>query len=168
MESTYEDYPIWIVALTNLLVVAIYALGVYILSRLGLWAVIGYLLLCLFLEAKVLRQSCANCVYYGRTCGTGKGRLCALLLKRGDPQVLAQRKVSWKDVAPDVVVSLLPVVGGVILSIRSFSCPLLVAMLALLALTMGGNAVVRGRFLCRYCRQREIGCPAAQLFEQRA
>ena len=168
MESTYDDYPAWIVIVTNLLAVTIYALGAYILAGLGVWAVGAYLLLCLLLEAKVLTQSCANCVYYGWTCGTGKGQLCALLLKRGDPQVLAQGTASWKDVAPDMAVSLLPVVAGVVLLIRSFNWALLVAMLALLALSMGGNAIMRGRFLCRYCRQREIGCPAARLFEQRS
>jgi hypothetical protein len=24
---------------------------------------------------------------------------------------------------------------------------------------------VRGQLACRYCKQREIGCPAAQLFD---
>jgi hypothetical protein len=29
-----------------------------------------------------------------------------------------------------------------------------------------GNAVVRSQLACRYCRQREIGCPAQRLFER--
>ena len=166
MESTYEDYPIWIVVVSNLLALTIYVLGAYILAGLSLWAVGGYLLLCLGLESRVLRKSCANCAYYGRTCGTGKGRLCALLLKRGDPEVLAQRTVTWVDVAPDMLVSLLPIVGGVIASVRSFNWPRVAAIVVLLVLNFGGNAVVRGRLLCKHCRQREIGCPAARLFEQ--
>jgi len=35
---------------------------------------------------------------------------------------------------------------------------------ALVMLSFVGNAVIRGSFACKYCRQREIGCPASRLF----
>ena len=35
---------------------------------------------------------------------------------------------------------------------------------ALVALSFGGNAVVRGSFTCKYCKQQELGCPAQALF----
>jgi hypothetical protein len=41
---------------------------------------------------------------------------------------------------------------------------ILILILALLLLGFMGNALVRGQLACRYCKQREIGCPATQLF----
>jgi hypothetical protein len=31
-------------------------------------------------------------------------------------------------------------------------------------LYFGGNAVRRGSFACKYCKQREIGCPTEKVF----
>jgi hypothetical protein len=37
-------------------------------------------------------------------------------------------------------------------------------MVLLAALSLGGNSFVRTRIVCKYCRQREIGCPAEKFF----
>jgi hypothetical protein len=42
----------------------------------------------------------------------------------------------------------------------------LVLVVALIFLGFAGNAYVRSRLACRYCTQREIGCPAQKLFER--
>jgi hypothetical protein len=34
-------------------------------------------------------------------------------------------------------------------------------------LTFIGNGLVRGSLACKYCKQREIGCPAEQLFNKK-
>lgn len=47
---------------------------------------------------------------------------------------------------------------------RGWSWVLLGLLVALLVLSSMGNAIVRGSFVCKYCRQREIGCPAQELF----
>ena len=44
---------------------------------------------------------------------------------------------------------------------------LAIIFIALLLLGFLGNALVRGHLACRYCRQREIGCPAERLFDKR-
>lgn len=161
--TTYERYPTHIVVLSVGLALVLYALGAYLLSRLGLGYAIAYLLLSLAVEANVLRKSCVDCHYYGVLCGTGKGALCARVLRRGDPQRFATRQATWRDVAPDFAVALLPLLGGVVLLVRSFAWGYLAVMVLIVALQFGGNAVVRGNFLCRHCKQRELGCPAARL-----
>jgi hypothetical protein len=65
---------------------------------------------------------------------------------------------------PDFVVLLWPVLGGIVLVIQDFSWLLIGMLLLLVALFLGGNAIVRGSFACKYCRQKELGCPAARLF----
>ena len=169
MENTggYEHYPAWIVVVCNLVALSIYAIGAIILSTLTAWLSIPYLLYCLWLEIRVLQKSCANCAYYGKVCGFGKGKLCALLFKRGDPQRFAARQITWVDVLPDFLVSILPIAGGIILLVRNFDWRILILLIALLLISFGGNAVVRGSLVCKHCRQRAIGCPAEKLFGQK-
>lgn len=164
MEETYENFPAWIPILANLVSISIYALGAYILAGFGILFAILYLLYCLWIEIGILRRSCVDCYYYGKVCGLGKGKLCSLLFKKGDPQKFVEKEISWAQILPDFLVFIIPLVGGIILLVRAFSW-LLVALLAIiLILSFGGTAVIRGSFACKYCKQREIGCPAEQLF----
>ncbi|HIE31285.1 MAG TPA: hypothetical protein EYP67_02740 [Methanosarcinales archaeon] len=164
--KTYEKFPAWIVLLSNLVTISIYATGAYILAGFGIIFAVLYLLYCLWIELKVLRGSCVDCYYYGKVCGFGKGMLCSILFKKGDPQRFVERELSWSSLLPDFMVVIFPIIGGIILLVRDFSW-LLVAMLAVVViLYLGGNAVIRGRFACKYCKQREIGCPAEKLFRK--
>jgi len=164
--KSYENFPIWIVLLSNLVAISIYAIRAYILAGFGIALAIFYILYCLWIEIEVLRGSCVDCYYYGKVCGFGKGKLCSSLFKKGESQRFVEKKVSWFKILPDFMVFIFPVVGGIILLARDFTW-LLVAMLAILAiLSSGGNAVIRGSFACKYCRQREIGCPVAKAFKK--
>ena len=58
-------------------------------------------------------------------------------------------------------------IGGIILLIFSFSWLIVVLLVVLVFLGFGGNAVIRGSFACKYCKQREIGCPAERLFSKK-
>lgn len=160
----YENFPIRIVVLCNLVTISIYISGALILAGFGAWASVPYLLYCVWLEFRVLKRSCVNCYYYGKLCGSGRGKLCALLFKRGDPQKFAEGEVSWVELLPDFLVSIVPILGGIILLVMDFNWLLVVMLAILLMLTFGGNAVIRGSFMCKYCKQKEIGCPAAKLF----
>ena len=53
---------------------------------------------------------------------------------------------------------------GIVLLIRDFSWLVLAMVILLLFLATLGNGVIRGSLACKYCKQREIGCPAEQLF----
>ncbi|HMK53244.1 MAG TPA: hypothetical protein VK444_00520 [Methanobacteriaceae archaeon] len=163
----YENYPYWIVILSNLVSLSAYFIGAYIISGLGLIYTILYLLYCLFLEIRLLKNGCVNCYYYGKVCGFGKGRLSALFFKKGDPSRFSQKKLSWKDMIPDMLVFIFPVVGGIILLAYNFSWIILFLILIMLILSIAGNAVVRGLLTCGKCKQRELGCPAEELFHEK-
>jgi hypothetical protein len=166
MEETrsYESFPIWIVIVCSLATISVYAVGAYVLAGFGMLAPALYLLYCLWIEGRILKGSCVNCYYYGKLCGLGRGKLCSFLFKRGNPQRFVEKQAFWFDVLPDFLVFVLPIVGGIILLIKDFTWPLVVALAILVVLYFGGNAITRGSFACKYCKQREMGCPAEKLF----
>jgi hypothetical protein len=163
-QNCYENYPLSTVILSNLVSLSIYIIGAYIISGLGLIYTVLYLLFCIFMEIRLLKNSCANCYYYGKTCGFGKGRLSAVFFKKGNSSNFSQKKLSWKDMIPDMLIFMLPLIAGIIIILYSFSWTLLLLILALLFLSTAGNALVRGSLSCGKCKQRELGCPAEELF----
>jgi hypothetical protein len=166
MEETrsYDSFPIWIVILCGLATISVYAVGAYVLAGFGILVPALYLLYCLWIEVRILRGSCVNCYYYGKLCGLGRGKLCSSLFKRGNPQRFAEKQASWSDVLPDFLVFVFPIAGGIVLLVRDFTWLLVAALAILVVLYLGGNAVTRGSLACKYCKQREIGCPAEKLF----
>jgi hypothetical protein len=163
--QTYERFPVWIVLVCNLVSLSIYAIGGYVLARLWIWLLVPYLLYCLWLETRLLRTACVDCAYYGMACAFGKGTLCALLFEQGKPQRFARRDVSWLAVLPDLMVSLVPMVGGILLLVLNGWDWLIAGLMVLLvALASGGTGLVRGSLACRHCQQRALGCPAYELF----
>jgi len=163
----YENYPLRTVVVSNILNYSIWIIGFYILYGFGIIVSVLFLAYCLILEFRVLTKSCVNCYYYGKICFSGKGKICAALFKRGETGGFVGRKITWKDVLPDFFVSIIPIVGGIILLLTTFSWVLLILIVVILLLMTIGNSVVRGTLACRYCKQREIGCPAQKLFEKR-
>jgi len=166
MPASYENFPFWMVMLANLLSLAIYAIGILIFARFGIVWVLLYLAYCIYFEIRLLRGSCVNCYYYGKFCGFGKGRLCALFFRSGDPAKFNKHKITFRDLIPDFLVTLFPLVGGIILLIRHFDWLILLALAAIWILTTTGNSFVRGSLACKYCRQKDLGCPAAQMFDR--
>ncbi len=164
--KVYENFPFWIPLPACMLSLSIYGLGAYIFWLLGIVFMILYIIFCLWIELKILKGSCVNCYYYGKTCGLGRGRLCGLLFKKGEPESFSKKKISWKDLIPDFLVLIFPLIGGIIILIRDFDWLILIVMVMLVVLSMGGNAMIRGSFACKYCKQRELGCPAEQLFNK--
>lgn len=161
-----ERYPFGTVLAANAVAWSIYGIGTFLMALHGTGPALIYAACCLWVEFRVLTMSCRNCWYYGRRCGFGKGKLCALLFPKGDPADFLRKEITWWDVVPDFAVGLLPVVAGAVRLVRSFSWPLLLLVLLLLFLTTAGNAFVRGVLVCRHCRQRELGCPAQKLFDK--
>jgi len=159
-----ENYPLSIVIGSNLVPILIYIIGVLLLSRFTLFWVLGYVIFILLLEFRLLSGHCVDCYYYGKTCAFGKGRLSALLFARGNPKNFTGMTLTWQDVVPDFLVFMIPVLAGIVLLLQKFSWTVLALVIALLLLGFLGNALVRVRLACRYCKQREIGCPAEQLF----
>lgn len=165
-EKYYESFPAWIAIVSALFTLAIFAIGVYILGRFGIVIAIVYMAYCIWVELRVLSKSCVHCVYYGRVCGLGKSVVCALLFKKGDPEKFSKREISWKDVVPDFLVSIFPLLAGIVLFITDFSWTVLFLWLVLLFLAFAGTALLRGSLTCKYCMKRLTGCPAEQLFNK--
>ena len=159
-----ENYPIWMVFVSNLLSLLVYGIGAYILSRFGIVWATAYLIFILIFELRLIGRHCTDCYYFGKTCAFGKGRLSALFFKKGSPEKFIAMKISWKDIIPDFLLFIIPVLAGILLIIQGFTWTILILVIALLLLGFLGNTLVRGQLACRYCKQRDIGCPAAQLF----
>ena len=159
-----DQYPLRFVLGSTLLSLSIYAIGVFIIYQVGLIWLLLYLLYIIILEVRLLGNSCINCYYYGKTCAFGKGRLSCLLFKKGDPHKFSQKTITWVDILPDFLVFIVPMLVGIALLIGNFSLSLLILVIALLILGGPGNGMVRGQLACKYCKQREIGCPAEHLF----
>ena len=163
----YENYPLWIVFISNLVSIAIYLIGAYIIYQIGLIWLILYLIFILILEFLLIQGHCVDCYYYGKTCSFGKGRISGLFFKKGDGKKFCNNKMTWKEMLPDMLVSLIPVIIGIILLIRKFNWILLSLIIILLILTFAGNGFVRSKLACKYCKQRKLGCPAEQLFNKK-
>jgi hypothetical protein len=162
---SFEEYPLRIVAVSVLLSLAIYFLGAMILYRLGVVALVVYLLYIAWLELRLMGGHCVDCYYFGKRCSFGRGKLSCLFFKKGDPQKFAQMRITWKSMIPDMLVSLIPLLAGIALLFRKFDRALLAMIVLLFLLSTAGNGFVRSTLACRYCKQRETGCPAERLFK---
>ena len=162
----FESFPLWMVAIADAVAFGIYIIGTYIMFKLG--AVFGwlYLLFCLFVEIRVMRMSCIHCYYYSKLCGLGRGKLASLFFGKGDPKKFLEKKVAWKDLIPDLLVALIPFIIGIYQLILGFNWSMLFFVILLFALASFGNGFVRGNFACKYCKQKELGCPAEKLFSK--
>jgi len=162
----FENYPIGIVILSNFVSLVIYGFGFLIILRLGLAYSLLYLSYILILEFRLIKNHCVNCFYWGKTCGFGKGRISSWSFKKGDNLNFCNKSMTWKDLIPDILVSVIPIVIGIIFLILKFDLILLSALLLVLFLTTIGNGFIRSILTCRYCKQKELGCPADMLFNK--
>lgn len=141
--KTYENYPRRIVLLSNLNARTINIIGAIIIFQIGWIRFVLYIIYILFLEFRLLQGSCRYCYYYGKYCAFGKGKLCALLFRKGDPKKFLQRKILRKDLIPEALVAVIPIIIGIVLLIISFNRRILIGIIAILALTTQGNNCVR-------------------------
>lgn len=163
----YENYPPQFILISNIFQIIIYIIGAYIIYQFGIMWMFLYLAFILFLEIKLLRKSCVNCYYYGKYCAFGKGKLCSLFFKKGDSKKFSSRKITCKNIIPDFMVSIIPMILGIIRLIINFDWFLLALLLVLFFLVSFGNSFIRGSLACKYCKQKEIGCPAQKLFNKK-
>jgi hypothetical protein len=163
----YENYPLSFVIGSNILQLLIYAIGAYIIYLLGSIWIILYILYIIVLEIRLLTMSCIHCYYYKKRCAFGKGKLCSLFFKKGEPKKFIEKQINWKDIIPDFLVSIIPLIIGIYLLITKFDWILLILIIILVFLAFPVNGFLRGSLACKYCKQRQIGCPAEQLFQKR-
>lgn len=162
----YDRYPFRTVVISNAVAVTLEVIGFLILLKASLVFALAYLLLALGLEYRLIRFHCTRCYYWGKICGFGQGRLSSLFFRKGDPEKFCAKSMHWKDLIPDLLISLFPLVTGIVLLIISFNLFILIGLALIVILTTSGNGYVRGKLTCSHCRQREMGCPAEALFNK--
>jgi hypothetical protein len=153
--------------MSNLVSIVTYLIGAYILYQINLVSLILYLFFIGTLEFLLIKNHCVDCYYYGKTCAFGKGRISSIFFKKGDAKKFCKMQMTWKDMIPDLMVSLIPFIAGIILLIKHFTWAMLVLVIILFLLTSVGNGFVRSSLACKYCKQKELGCPAEQLFNKK-
>ncbi len=165
--KTFENYPCSTIFISNLFSILTYLTGAYIILQIGILWMILYLLYILGLEINLMKKGCVRCYYYGKSCAFGKGKLSAILFKKGNPKAFTNKKITWKDIIPDFFVSIIPIITGIVILTLKFNWLILVLIILLISLASAGNEFVRGSLACKFCKQREIGCPAEQLFKKK-
>ncbi len=164
-EKCYENFPMCMVVVTVLFSLATYVLGGYVIYQLGLIWLAAYIFYILWLEFRLMTH-CVDCYYYGKYCAFGRGKLACLFFKKRKKQ-LGDMKVTWLSLVPDLLVSIAPIIAGIWLLVNRFDWIIVGAMVLLFLFMTMGNAFVRGSIACKYCKQRQLGCPAEALFAKK-
>lgn len=165
--KTFEKYPLSLIIGSNILQVLIYLIGAYIIFKIGYIWLILYLIFIAILEIRLLKSSCIHCYYYDNWCAFGKGKLSSIIFKKGSPKKFINKQIDFIDIIPDFLVSIVPLIVGIILLILNFNWFLLLLIVILLVLAFPVNGFLRGNLACKFCKQRELGCPAEQLFKKK-
>jgi hypothetical protein len=164
----YNSYPLWIVLVYNIAMLMVYLTGSYIVFRLNWITGVLYLIYLVMVERSVYREGCRYCFYYGKRCAAGKGLLAPIFVKRGDPKKFCERKLSWKDFIPQMLITIIPLVIGIALLIsRGFHLLTLIAVIYPLLSWFVVNPIVYGKLACPHCKQGNICCPALKFFAKK-
>ena len=153
----YESFPRTTVIYNLLTLGGAMVIGVIVLAQLGVWVGVGYLALLALTGYGMLALVCARCYYYDRRCATGVGKVVALFFKKGQEEEFGQTASQKGITLLLAVVLLLPLVGGVVSLVVSFSTLHLMLLVALVALLVAGLAP-HPRLVCSHCRLAEKGC----------
>jgi hypothetical protein len=165
--NRFDNYPLLIVFASNTVSLLIYAAGLLITFSLHWVVFVLYLIYILSLELRLLKFHCTNCYYWGKMCGFGRGKVSSWIFKNGDNSKFCLNEMSWKDMIPDLLVPLVPVVIGIVLMIIDFDILILISVAVILLLATIGNSIIRSSMTCKLCRQQELGCPADKLFNKK-
>lgn len=165
--ETYDEFPLHLVLFCLAVNISIYIVGAYLIAPLGKIYITLYLLYCLLVETRVLIISCRDCYYYGKLCAFGKGKICSLFFKKGSPERFKIKKITWLDLIPDFLVSLIPLIIGGYSLFQNFSWVRLSGIIVLVIIAFPVTGFIRGSIACKFCRQKEMGCPALQLFAKK-
>jgi len=165
--TSYERFPGWIIIVSSLFSILVYLSGLIITLNVHFVAGAVYMAFILAFEYRLLSRHCTRCYYWGKSCGFGKGMVSSWLFRKEDPSRFCEKEMTWKDMIPDLLIALVPFITGIVLLIISFKAIILAAVLLLVILTTAGNGLIRGSLTCRFCKQRELGCPADKLFNKK-
>jgi len=161
--TCYDDYPVRIVLLNLVELLAALALGLVLVAQLGWWAVLAFAVVgCLGLILS-LAYGCTRCHYYGRVCGLGLGKIAPLVFRQrqqGDFGRALSQTVAWTLVGLTLA---LPLAAGLV-SLNAGSGLFGLAQLGVFLALVFVIALTHSRFVCGHCRQaRDSVCTLGRL-----
>jgi MFS family permease len=163
VKTSYDDYPLRIVALNLVEVLAAALVGVVLVAQLGWWAVLLYALVGVLGVILSLAFGCTRCFYYARICGLGLGMLAALVFPKRDESEFGRagsQTVAWTLVG---MVLALPVAAGLVSVSAGRLVPALAALVVFLAILVA-VVMTHRRMVCGHCRQaRDQRCSLGRL-----
>lgn len=167
-KKIYDNFPACMIFIVNILTLLVYVTGAYIMFKLSVITGILYLVYLIILEFQVYREGCRYCFYYGKLCAFGKGAIAALFFKKGNPKKFCERKLSFKDFIPQLLVVLVPLIIGITLLIsRGFNILILLALIYPVFSWFCLNPIIYGKLACVHCKQGSICCPALEFFTKK-
>ena len=152
--------------LSNWVSLAIFIIWAAIIFQIGTFRFIIYIFYIVYMEFRLLQKSCRNCRYYGKYCAFGKWKLSALIYPKGKPEKFLNKKITRKNLIRDSLISLIPIITGIVLLIQDFNRRILIGVIIIVVLTTQGNSCVRGQLACKHCKQGELGCPVKKMFDK--
>lgn len=162
--EAFEKYPLSTVLITNIANLIICIIGVYLVWQLGVFWGVLFIVYLLGNEFFIYKHGCLCCYYYGKQCAFGRGKIAPFLVKKDDPQKFCQRKVTWLNLLPVVLSSLIPVIVGVILLFKDFRLFILILTLIPILNWFLINPLIFGKLVCLHCKQGRLCCPANDFF----
>ncbi|MFA6170770.1 MAG: hypothetical protein WCW67_05905, partial [Candidatus Margulisiibacteriota bacterium] len=90
--------------------------------------------------------------------------IAPFFFKKADPKLFVEKNIGWRDLIPDLLLFLIPFLGGLFYLFGHFNWLTLGLMIAIAILAFPATGYMRGTLLCPNCKQRELGCPAEKLF----
>ena len=151
----------------NVLMLALYLAGAYITFMLHPIIGVLYIVFLVVMELQTYREACKYCCYHGKACGSGKGVIASLFFKKGDPKKFCERKLSFKDFIPQMLIGMIPFVLGIALLIsRGFNPVILLAAIYPLLSWFVVNPLLYGT-ICKHCKQGKNCCPAMEFFNKK-
>jgi MFS family permease len=163
VKTSYDDYPLRIVALNLVEVLAAALVGVVLVAQLGWWAVLLYALVGVLGVILSLAFGCTRCFYYARVCGLGLGMLAALVFPKRDESEFGRagsQIVAWTLVG---MVLAMPIAAGLLSLATGHLAPALPALVVFLALLVA-TIITHRRVVCGHCRQaRDQRCSLGRM-----
>ncbi|MDI6892222.1 MAG: hypothetical protein QMD08_04430 [Actinomycetota bacterium] len=160
--KVWEDYPIYVPLLREILNLSIIGVGVLILMRLGSGLVLFYVLYVLFVVFLLTKLRCTRCYHHGRLCSTGFGKLAGFLYPR-DTKHRFVEGLAYNFLL--FLVPLIPLVAVIFLLIEDFTylgLGYLLVLLLLMAATLAEHLILG----CLHCHELE-GCLTRRFFLRR-
>ncbi|MBW3015593.1 hypothetical protein KY330_04165 [Candidatus Woesearchaeota archaeon] len=167
MKRLYDKYPLWIVIIVNILLLAVYLAGGFIMFKLNWITGVIFIVYVGLIEIFMYKEACPNCFYYGKRCAFGKGVIAGLIFKKGNPQKFCEKEISFKDFIPQTLTVLVPLIVGIALLIsRGFDTWVVIAVAYPVISWFAVNPIVYGKLACPHCKQGSVCCPALKFFKK--